>query len=394
MDLTATGRGLAPDTTKGAALATAPITVRPWLPAAILFVASLTFAIGSTWDIQWHSDVGPDTFFTLPHLFIYASAATAGFTGLTVILITSAAGRAGRRVDGELGGPGIHVFGRTFTAPLGYMVAALGAASFLLYGLWDLWWHSLYGFDAIIDSPPHIGLFLSSTVISVGTVIVFAAARAHTWGRLGALFALAHLVTNSTVTALAVQRLSNGTVRWTVAVTAFMVILMLVAGAGFSRWGATVTAVFGSATQAVFWWFAPWAARAYADFVGLPMREHIRGIPSTPALIPFVLIPVGIVVDLLLRRGAGDAGRLARLLPAVAGAVGGAIIAATSPVQSVLIYEARFHLSALGDGHFGLASVIVATTIAAAVLGALGGFLGWRFGGMLRLTAPSQEALA
>ncbi|MFE3192995.1 hypothetical protein ACFXHA_28560 [Nocardia sp. NPDC059240] len=385
MDLTATARGVTAE-------ASAPITLRPWLPAAILFAASLTFSIGSTWDIQWHSDVGPDTFFTLPHLFIYASAAVAGFTGLTVILVTSAAGRAGRRVDGELGGPGIGVFGRTFTAPLGYMVASLGAASFLLYGLWDLWWHSLYGFDAIIDSPPHIGLFLSSTVISVGTVIVFAAARAHPWGRIGALFALAHLATNSTVTALAVQRLSNGSVRWTVAVTAFMVILMLIAGAGFTRWGATVTAVFGSATQAVFWWFAPWAARAYADFVGLPMREHIRGIPSTPALIPFVLIPVGLVIDLLLRRsGKGSA----RLLPAVAGAVGGAIIAGASPVQSVLIYEARFHFSALfHSAHYGTAAVIIATTVAAAVFGALGGFLGWRFGEMLRLTAPSQEALA
>ncbi|MGW4247445.1 hypothetical protein [Nocardia sp. NPDC004722] len=384
MDLTANTRSVTAE-------ASAPITIRPWLPAAILFAASLTFSIGSTWDIQWHSDVGPDTFFTLPHLFIYASAAVAGFTGLTVILVTSAAGRAGRRVDGELGGPGIGVFGRTFTAPLGYMVAALGAASFLLYGLWDLWWHSLYGFDAIIDSPPHIGLFLSSTVISVGTVIVFAAARAHTWGRIGALFALAHLATNSTVTALAVQRLSGGAVRWTVAVTAFMVILMLIAGAGFTRWGATVTAVFGSATQAVFWWFAPWAARAYADFVGLPMREHIRGIPSTPALIPFVLIPVGVVIDLLLRRsGVGS-----RVLPAVAGAVGGAIIAGTSPVQSVLIYEARFHFSALfHHAHYGAASVTIATTVAAAVFGALGGFLGWRFGEMLRLTAPSQEALA
>ncbi|WP_433594035.1 hypothetical protein [Nocardia sp. CA-145437] len=373
MDLTANGRGLTAE-------ATAPITVRPWLPAAILFAASMTFAVGSTWDIQWHTDVGPDTFFTLPHLFIYASAAVAGFTGLTVILITTAAGRAGRRVDGELGGPGIGVFGRTFTAPLGYMVAALGAASFLLYGLWDLWWHSLYGFDAIIDSPPHIGLFLSSTVISVGTVIVFAAARAHRWGRVGALFALAHLATSSTVTALAVQRLSVGSVRWTVAVTAFMVILLMVVGAGFERWGATVTAVFASGIQGVFWWFAPWAARTYADFVGLPLREHIRGIPATPALIPFCLIPVGIVIDLLLRR----ADARARLVPVLAGALGGAIIGGFNPVQQIIIY----------DAHLPRTTVIVATTVAAAVLGALAGYLGRPFGEMLRLAAPSEKVSA
>ncbi|UGT42853.1 hypothetical protein LTV02_05480 [Nocardia yamanashiensis] len=360
--------------------ASPPITVKPWVPASILFAASMTFAVGSTWDIQWHADVGPDTFFTLPHLFIYASAAIAGFVSLAVILATTAAGRAGRRVDGALGGPGIGVFGRTFTAPLGYMVAALGAASFLLYGLWDLWWHSLYGFDAVIDSPPHIGLFLSSTVISVGTVIVFAAARAHTWGRIGAVFSLAHLLTSSTVTALAVQRLGVGSVRWTVAVTAFMAVLLLLAGAAFRRFGATLTAVFASAIQGVFWWFAPWAAHVYADAVGLPLREHLRNIPTTPALIPFCLVPVGLVIDLLMRRGTPAA----RLLPTLAGAVGGALIAGLSPVQNIIVYDARFPA----------ATIIIATTVAGAVLGALGGFLGWRFGAMLRLTAPTAEAHA
>lgn len=373
MDLTADDRGRT-------ATATSPLTLRPWLPASILFAASMTFAIGSTWDIQWHGDVGPDTFFTLPHLFIYASAAVAGFTSLAVILMTTAAGRAGRTVDGELGGPGIAVFGRTFTAPLGYMVSALGAASFLLYGLWDLWWHSLYGFDAVIDSPPHIGLFLSSTVISVGTVIVFAAARAQRWGYLGALLSLAHLLTSSTVTALAVQRLSQGTVRWTVVVTAFMAILLLIAGAALRRGGATMVAICGSAIQAVFWWFAPWAAREYANFVGLPLREHIRAIPTTPALIPFMLIPVGIVIDLLLRRTNGPA----RLLPALAGGLGGAIVAGFAPWQNIIIYDARLPLT----------SIIVGTAVAGAIFGALGGFLGWRFGAMLRLTAPTSEVRA
>lgn len=47
------------------------------------------------------------------------------------------------------------------------------------------------------------------------------------------------------------------------------------------------------------------------------------------------------------------------------------------------------------DGaHYGAASVTIATTVAAALLGALGGYLGWRFGDMLRLTAPAKEALA
>ncbi|GAB2703195.1 hypothetical protein [Nocardia thraciensis] len=347
--------------------------VRPWVPASILLLAAITWAVGATWDIQWHSDVGPDTFFTVPHLFIYASAAISGFTGLTVILATTSAGRRGRSVDRALGGPGIGVFGRTFTAPLGYLVTSLGAASFLLYGLWDLWWHTLYGFDAVIDSPPHIGLFLSSTVTSVGTVIVFAAARDHLWGWLGTLLCLGHLVTSSVITALAVQQLSTGTVRWTTAVTAFIVVMLVLTGAGFRRWGATLVAGTAAAMQGVFWWFAPWAAQTYAQAVGLPMRENNEIVPSTPALIPLCLLPVGVVVDLLLRR----TGRASRLVPTLAGGLGGLVIAVCAPWQSALIY----------DRGLPAATVIVATTIAGAVLGAAGGFLGWRFGVMLRLTA-------
>ncbi|MEK8173719.1 hypothetical protein NKH77_46750 [Streptomyces sp. M19] len=70
---------------------------------------------------------------------------------------------------------------RSLPRPLGYLVAGTGAALFLLFGLLDLWWHSLYGFDAVLDSPPHIGLFVSISITMVGSVIVFAAARDATW---------------------------------------------------------------------------------------------------------------------------------------------------------------------------------------------------------------------
>ncbi|WP_024802660.1 hypothetical protein [Nocardia sp. BMG51109] len=370
MDLTASLPGTA---APPAARATG---IRPWLPASILFAATIIWAVGSTWDIQWHADVGPDTFFTVPHLFIYASAAIAGITGLAVVLATTAAGCGGRPADPELGGPGIGVFGRTFTAPLGYLITCLGAASFLLYGLWDLWWHSLYGFDAVIDSPPHIGLFLSSTVTSVGTVIVFAAARHRLWGRLGTLASLGHLVVSSVITALAVQQLSAGTVRWTTAVTAFIVVLLILAGAGFLRWGATIVAVSAAVLQAVFWWFAPWAAHAYADAVGLPMRENEQFIPVTPTLIPLCLVPVAVIADLVLLR----AQRTGWLVPTLAGGLGGLIIAVCAPWQRVMVYDSLLP---------GVA-VIVATAVAGGVLGCLGGFLGRRFGAVLRLAAEDR----
>ena len=79
------------------------------------------------------------------------------------MLAVTARQRAGAPPVPGLGGPAVRVVGGRFTAPVGYLLSGVGAASFLLYGLWDLWWHELYGFDAVIDSPPHVGLLLSVT---------------------------------------------------------------------------------------------------------------------------------------------------------------------------------------------------------------------------------------
>ena len=43
--------------------------------------------LGLAWDIQWHGEVGPDTFFTLPHLALYSGVAIAGLTSLMVTLM-------------------------------------------------------------------------------------------------------------------------------------------------------------------------------------------------------------------------------------------------------------------------------------------------------------------
>lgn len=386
MDLTASAGGLRAAPTSAISSATpsgtSAATARGWPAAMVLLAGTLLGQVGATWDIQWHTDVGPDTFFTLPHLFLYSGAAISGLASLAVVLITTAAQRAGRPVDQTVGGRAVGVFGRTFAAPVGYLVAGVGAASFLLYGLWDLWWHSLYGFDAVIDSPPHIGLFLSNTVTTIGLIMVFAAARPHRWGAIGALAGVAILLVSSTITVLAVQQL-NGTVNWTNAGTGMLTVLFLVMAAGFFArpGGALITAVVVAAVQAVFWWFAPWAAQAYAGAVGLPMRDYARLTPVTAALIPLCLIPMAAILDLVLLR-AHRRPAAARWPAMLAGGVGGLIVAACAPYQRWLIY----------GGPAPDLTVLVATAIAAAVLGLIGGILGWRFGGMLRLLAPTLSA--
>ncbi|PWK85680.1 hypothetical protein C8D88_106308 [Lentzea atacamensis] len=123
------------------------------VPASLVLGGTLLSLVGLTWDIQWHSDVGPDTFFTMPHLFLYAGSALSGLASLVVVLMTTADAKRDRTVDPIVGGRAVGVFGRTFAAPVGYLISGTGAALFLVYGLWDQWWHGLYGFDAVIDSP-------------------------------------------------------------------------------------------------------------------------------------------------------------------------------------------------------------------------------------------------
>ncbi|GAA3014233.1 hypothetical protein [Actinokineospora diospyrosa] len=340
--------------------------------AVVLFVGALLTFTGLTWDVQWHEDVGPDTFFTLPHLFLYAGSAVSGLASLTAVLMTTAARRAGQVPDPTVGGVPVGVFGRVFTAPLGYLVSGSGAAAFLLYGLWDQWWHGIYGFDAVIDSPPHVGLLLSVAMTLVGTVIVFAASRDRLWGRLGVFAAFGLLAGFTTITAVAFQDLSDTVDSMHVAM-AWFVSLILFSGAGFIRKGGIAVAVALGVIQAISWWFSPWATRRYADAVDLPVRDYISGVPTMPALMPMALILIALLTYPLLAT-------TARWAPPVAGGLAGVALVVLQDFQDALVYG--IPAPAVDD--------LLPTALVAAVLGLLAGHLGTRFGRMLRLAAGAR----
>lgn len=362
------------DLTTEAAGRTGTTGVRGSPVAMALLAGSVLTLIGLTWDVQWHSDVGPDTFFTLPHLFLYAGSAVAGLASLGAVLAATAARRAGREVDPAVGGTPIRVFGPLFTAPVGHLVAGCGAASFLIYGLWDQWWHGLYGFDAVIDSPPHIGLLLSVMTTMVGTVMVFAAARGARWGRWGVYGGLAVLLAFSSVTVLGLVAI-DAPFEPVHAAMAFLATMLVMAASGFGGRGAAVgTALALAAIQAATWWFSPRAARVYADAVGLPVRDYARSIPDMPALMPMALPLAAVVVELVVARAA-------RWSAPVTGAVAGALLAGLHPVQDAIVY---------GVPAPGVAELLP-NALAGAVLGALAGVLGLRFGRMLRLVGEGKR---
>ncbi|MCM8552127.1 hypothetical protein [Streptomyces sp. STCH 565 A] len=353
------------------------------LAAHLVLAGTLTSLLGISWDIQWHTDVGPDTFFTLSHLMLYSGSAVAGVTSLAMVLLATAAQRAGHPVGDIAGGTPVRVFGGTFRAPLGHLVAGTGAALFLLFGLLDLWWHSLYGFDAVLDSPPHIGLFVSISITMAGSIIVFAAARDTGWGRVGLILSIPVLITFSPITANAFSALPLP-VEPDVIGTVFFATLLLVMGTlivGRSRTALAIAAALG-AVQAFLWWFSPWAARVYADSVGLPLRDNLGDdAPEMPAEIPmFALLGAGVIAALLVlgRRH----GWSARIVPQLMGAAGGTVTALSMPVQLALL-----------EGSGPSAADLLTMAVVGLAAGALAGYLAARFAVLLRepSTAPATK---
>nr|BFE60078.1 hypothetical protein GCM10020063_046040 [Dactylosporangium thailandense] len=353
------------------------------LGAATVLLGTALSLVGITWDVQWHVDVGPDTFFTLPHLLLYSGSAVSGLASLAMVLTATADRRAGRDVTGLAGGPPVRVLG-VFTTPLGHLVSGVGAASFLLYGLVDLYWHSVYGFDATLASPPHIALFSAITVTMVGAVIVFGSAGRQPWGRAGLLVSLPILMMFSPITTNAVKDLPLPFDPMTAGIAFFNVMLLVVGLATVGRPGTAIAvATVLGAMQAALWLFAPWAAHAYAGAVGLPLRDDLGGKPpELPAGIPMFLLVAAAalegVVWLARRRGWSP-----RWAPSIAGALAGVIAAVTFALQGPLI----------GGDPAPAGPRLAVGALAAAGFGALGAFLGWRFAGMLRGDAERVPAL-
>ncbi|KAA2257581.1 hypothetical protein F0L68_25125 [Solihabitans fulvus] len=323
----------------------------------LLLVALLCENFGVVWDVQWHDDVGPDTFFTAPHMLIYTAPALAGLTSVFVVLHNTF--RASRT---SAGGGSVRVLG-VFRAPVGFLVAGVGGAVELAYGLADLWWHTVYGFDVTLNSPPHVGLALGGMAICVGAILAFVALRRRRAGRWG-LAASVSVSLCSMIFALFWAQ------PFPVSVTPICVFcLVMIAGVTRRPGWVTLAGLLFLATQAAGWVFAPWITRVYADSVGLPFRDNASLNPYLPSLYPMVLpvIAVLIEVGVLIGRRSGTSPKAA--LPVV-----GAVVGAGMYVG----YTVQF-----GDA----VSVPLAALVAA--LGAAAGWLGWRASFPLRRLGPA-----
>jgi hypothetical protein len=137
----------------------------PWyLWLAVFGVTSAM--IGVHWDISWHRSIGRDTFWTAPHIAIQLCGIIAAITCGFLILGTTF-------TKSPLRESSVSVFG--FRAPLGAFVMAWGGFAMISSAPFDDWWHSAYGLDVKILSPPHVVLALGMYGVEIGALILIAA---------------------------------------------------------------------------------------------------------------------------------------------------------------------------------------------------------------------------
>src|SRR5512132_697648 len=138
----------------------------PWyLWCAALAVTSAY--VGGYWDISWHRSIGRDTFWSAPHIAIYACGVLAGISSAYLIFSTTF------RALSTLRDVSVRIWG--LRGPLGAFISAWGGVAMLVSAPFDDWWHSAYGLDVRIISPPHMVLAAGFFGINFGTVMLMLA---------------------------------------------------------------------------------------------------------------------------------------------------------------------------------------------------------------------------
>ncbi|MCX6597347.1 MAG: hypothetical protein NTV70_13375 [Acidobacteria bacterium] len=126
--------------------------------------AVLSVTIGGVWDISWHLSIGRDSFWTPAHMLIYLCGILGGLGSAALILGTTFGSMTHLRASS------VAMWG--FRGPLGAFVAAWGAVAMLVSAPFDDWWHSAYGLDVKVLSPPHVVLILGVLAIKFGGLLI------------------------------------------------------------------------------------------------------------------------------------------------------------------------------------------------------------------------------
>lgn len=320
----------------------------------VLALGALAGLLGIYWDIAWHIDIGRDTFFTLPHNFLYSS--------ITVVLVVSLYGLLHDRRDTPF-----HLLWGNLRLHPGVLIVAVGAALELLFAPMDELWHQLFGIDVTLWAPMHLIGIMGLTLANFGGLVsawlerrlAVSQERRRLFGGATLFFAAALL--GWLVLLLAEYDFNTPQFPsfWHPLLLLGLppLVLVLVSRLGAWRWAATVTTLLYTAFRL-----------GLAGWLMTTSSLDLAG--DTRPLIPLLLLS-GLAIDLLTRRGLP-----AWLLGLTAGAV-------------TLI--ANWPLVELGSGIVWYPDVLVRAALPGLMLAALTGWLGGWVADALRSERPAAS---
>ena len=252
--------------------------------------------IGVHWDISWHRSIGRDTFWTAPHLAIQLCGIIAAITCGFLILGTTF-------TKSPLRDSSVSIFG--FRAPLGAFVMAWGGFAMISSAPFDDWWHSAYGLDVKILSPPHVVLALGMYGVEVGALILIAAQMNRATGSARRafqylfLYMAAMLMIAGTVLILEFtgRIMLHSAIAYRVVSMVVPITLLVSARAAKMRWAATTVAGIYTAFLLGLLWILPlFPAQPKLGPVMHPVTQFI------PNGFPLLVIVPAILIDLIMPR--------------------------------------------------------------------------------------------
>src|SRR3984893_16213895 len=289
--------------------------------------------VGGYWDISWHRSIGRDTFWSPPHMAIYACGVLAGISSGYLILTTT----FGR--NAPLRGVSVRIWG--LTGPLGAFISAWGGVAMLVSAPFDDWWHNAYGLDVRVISPPHMVLASGFFGIELGTVMLALAFMNRAGEDLRRPLQTLFLYVGGTVICesllLKIEYISRANMHaalfYIVVAIGTPALLTALALASRRRWACTIMATVYTAFGLAFLWVLPlFPAAPKLGPVYRPVTHFI------PWEFPLLIVVAALAVDLILQRTSRSR-PLARGLVTGLGFLG-AFMAVQWPLASFLMMPA------------------------------------------------------
>lgn len=221
-----------------------------------LLAASALSCFAAHWDISWHRSIGLVDFWTPPHLLVWiCGLMAAGVSGWLII------GTTFRNVHPRAAT--VRLWG--FRAPIGAFLVAWGVAAMFASFIFDAWWHTTYGIEEVMTSPPHCLLAAGLLAIPLGAMALIAShlnraenelcdswRRAYVYFGATSLILLMTLVTESTL-----RPYQHSAAMYRIVCVLAPAVLAGLAVVSGRRWAATTAAAIYTGFYLLMLWLLP-----------------------------------------------------------------------------------------------------------------------------------------